>query len=93
MANKMTPRERVAATIGGKKPDKLPIMVANSNTFICQYYGISVEDFCFGMFFGENWRYLDEYYRGYIIDKGRILYHGTVDELNSDEKVKDCLAI
>jgi hypothetical protein len=43
MANKMTPRERVSATIGGKKPDKLPIMVANSNTFICQYYGISVE--------------------------------------------------
>jgi hypothetical protein len=54
MANKMTPRERVAATIGGKKPDKLPIMVANSNTFICQYYGGSVEDFCCGMFFGEN---------------------------------------
>ena len=31
--------------------------------------------------------------RGYIIDKGKILYQGTVDELNSDEKVKDCLAI
>ena len=45
MAKKMTPRERVAAAIGGKRPDKLPIMVANSNTFICQYYGISVEDF------------------------------------------------
>jgi len=43
--NQMTPRERVALATRGQKPDKLPIMVANSNTFICQYYGMSVEEF------------------------------------------------
>ena len=41
----MTPKERTAAALAGKKPDKLPIMVANSNTFICQYYGQSVKTF------------------------------------------------
>lgn len=39
------PKERVASALAGTKPDKLPIMVANSNTFICRYYGISVEEF------------------------------------------------
>ena len=41
----MTPRERVAYSMSDKRPDKLPLLVINSNTFICQYYGISVEDF------------------------------------------------
>jgi hypothetical protein len=41
----MTPRERVAGALKGEKPDKLPIMVANSNTFICRYYGMTVEQF------------------------------------------------
>lgn len=41
----MTPRERAAAAAAGQKPDKLPIMVANSNTFICQYYGLTVREF------------------------------------------------
>jgi uroporphyrinogen-III decarboxylase len=41
----MTPKERVANALQSRKPDKLPIMVANSNTFICQYYGMSVQDF------------------------------------------------
>jgi len=41
----MTPRERVAKALKGEKPDKLPIMVANSNTFICQYYGMTVREF------------------------------------------------
>jgi len=31
--------------------------------------------------------------RGYIIDKGRILYQGRVEELSENQKVKDCLAI
>ena len=41
----MTPKERVATALSGGRPDKLPIMVANSNTFICQYYGMTVEQF------------------------------------------------
>ena len=44
-SNKMTPRERVSCSIRGMKPDKLPIVVINSNTFMCCYYGISVEDY------------------------------------------------
>jgi len=43
--NPILPLERVNKTLCGDKPDKLPIMVANSNTFICQYYGITVEQF------------------------------------------------
>ena len=31
--------------------------------------------------------------RGYILDKGRVLFQGKVEELNSNKKVKDCLAI
>jgi len=42
---KMTPRERVSRCVRGLKPDKLPIVVINSNTFMCQYYGLSVEDY------------------------------------------------
>ena len=41
----MTPRERVSSCMKGKKPDKLPIVVINSNTFMCMYYGISVEEY------------------------------------------------
>ncbi len=41
----MTPKERTAAAMQGIMPDRLPIMAANSNTFICQYYGMSVEEF------------------------------------------------
>ncbi|UCH22503.1 MAG: hypothetical protein JSU83_04525, partial [Deltaproteobacteria bacterium] len=44
-SKKMTPRERVSRSIRGIKPDKLPIVVINSNTFMCSYYGISVEDY------------------------------------------------
>ena len=44
-ANKMTPQERVACTMNGEKPDKLPIVVINSNTFMCMYYGLSVEEY------------------------------------------------
>jgi len=31
--------------------------------------------------------------RGYIIDKGRVLHQGSVEELSASEEVKDCLAI
>jgi len=31
--------------------------------------------------------------RGYIIDKGRVLYQGPVEELSCSQEVKDCLAI
>jgi len=31
--------------------------------------------------------------RGYIIDKGRVLHQGTVEELSASKEVKDCLAI
>lgn len=44
-SGEMTPRERVSRSIRGLKPDKLPIVVINSNTFMCQYYGVSVEDY------------------------------------------------
>lgn len=29
----------------GLKPDKLPTVVINSNSFMCEYYGASVEDY------------------------------------------------
>ena len=44
-SGRMTPRERVSRSIRGLKPDKLPTVVINSNTFMCQYYGVSVEDY------------------------------------------------
>jgi branched-chain amino acid transport system ATP-binding protein len=31
--------------------------------------------------------------RGYVIDKGRVLHQGPVEELNVSQEVKDCLAI
>jgi uroporphyrinogen-III decarboxylase len=44
-SKKMIPQERVSRCIRGIKPDKLPIVVINSNTFMCLYYGVSVEDY------------------------------------------------
>ena len=41
----ITPLERVSRCIHGIKPDKLPTVVINSNTFMCLYYGASVEDY------------------------------------------------
>jgi uroporphyrinogen-III decarboxylase len=77
ISKKMTPRERVFNAIGGKKPDKLPIMVANSNTFICQYYGISVEDFLTkpDLCAEGNIRFIEEFQVDYcLIVNGYILY-------------------
>jgi hypothetical protein len=41
----MTPSQRVSLAINGEKPDKLPIIVINSNTFTCLHYGISIEEY------------------------------------------------
>jgi hypothetical protein len=41
----MSSRERVWRAKIGEKPDKLPIVVINSNTFTCLYYGIDVEEY------------------------------------------------
>ena len=83
MTNKMTPRERVAATIGGKKPDKLPIMVANSNTFICQYYGISVEDFLAkpDLCAQGNIKFIEEFKIDYCLTVNGYILYGCGPEL------------
>lgn len=44
--NVLTPRERVSRAMRGLKPDKLPTTVINSNTFMCQYYGLGIEEYC-----------------------------------------------
>ena len=44
-SSSLSPRERVSRCMRGLKPDKLPTVVINSNTFMCQYYGVSVEDY------------------------------------------------
>ena len=79
----MTPRERVAATISGKKPDKLPIMVANSNTFICQHYGISVEDFLTkpDLCAGGNIRFIEEFEIDYCLTVNGYILYGCGPEL------------
>jgi len=38
-------RDRYLRTLNGEKPDKLPLSVINFNTFVCQYYGITVEQY------------------------------------------------
>jgi uroporphyrinogen-III decarboxylase len=73
----MTATERVASTIGRKRPDKLPIQVINSNTFMCQYYGISVEDYLTkpDLCADVNIRFVKEFEIDYdIIATGYILY-------------------
>jgi hypothetical protein len=41
----LTPAERVSLCINGQKPDKLPIVVINSNTFTCLHYGVTIEEY------------------------------------------------
>jgi hypothetical protein len=41
----LSPRERVSRCIRGIKPDKIPTVVINSNTFMCQYYGVTVPEY------------------------------------------------
>jgi len=73
----MIPRERVWKTMHGYKPDKLPIVIGNSNTFICQYYGISVKDFLTkpDICAEGNIKFLKEFEIDYsLIVNGYILY-------------------
>ena len=37
--------ERYAAVLRQERPDKIPLRVGNYNMFICQYYGITVQDY------------------------------------------------
>ena len=41
----MTPKERYSAVLHGQVPDMVPIRVGNYNTFICQYYKISINQY------------------------------------------------
>ena len=41
----LTPAQRVSLAIDGEKPDKLPLIVINSNTFTCLHYGITIEEY------------------------------------------------
>jgi Uroporphyrinogen decarboxylase (URO-D) len=41
----LTPAQRVSSAINGEKPDKLPIVVINSNTFTCLHYGITIDEY------------------------------------------------
>lgn len=84
----MTPKERVALSLAGAKPDKLPIMVANSNTFICQYYGMTVEQFLtdVDLCTEGNIKFTEEFGIDYnLLVNGYILY-GCGPELGCDWK-------
>jgi len=83
ISKKMTPRERVFNAMGGKKPDKLPIMVANSNTFICQYYGISIEDFLTkpDLCAEGNIRFIEEFEVDYCLTVNGYILYGCGPEL------------
>ena len=37
--------ERYAAVLNQKRPDKIPIRVANYNMFVCHYYGITIQEY------------------------------------------------
>ena len=43
--NQITPQQRMLTTQQGGKPDKLPIFVAAANGFICNYYGLTVDEY------------------------------------------------
>ena len=45
LMEKMTPQQRIISARRGQKPDKLPIFSAANNSFICQYYGLEVEEY------------------------------------------------
>lgn len=73
----MTPRERIAKAMKSEKPDKLPIMVANFNTFICRYYGMTVEQFLSDpdLCTEGNIRFIEEFETDYnLCVNGYILY-------------------
>ena len=41
----LTPRTRMATVQSGHCPDKLPLTMSAANSFICQYYGLSVTEY------------------------------------------------
>lgn len=73
----MTPRERVACAMGGRKPDKLPILVSASNSFICERYGISIEDYLMrpDLCAEAHIKFIEEFQLDYcVVGTGYILY-------------------
>ncbi|MBU0462678.1 MAG: hypothetical protein KKD21_02115 [Proteobacteria bacterium] len=84
----MTPRERVAMAQRGEKPDKLPIMVANSNTFICQYYGMTVREFLTDsdLCTQGNIRFTEEFEIDYNLCVNGYILYGCDPELGCEWK-------
>lgn len=84
----MLPRERVARALKGEKPDKLPIMVANSNSFICQYYGISVRQFLTDsdLCTEGNIRFTEEFGIDYNLCVNGYILYGCGPELGCEWK-------
>jgi len=84
----MLPRERVAKVLKGEKPDKLPIMVANSNTFICQYYGMTVREFLTNpdLCSEGNIRFTEEFEIDYNLCVNGYILYGCGSELGCDWK-------
>ena len=84
----MTPRERVARASKGEKPDKLPIMVANSNTFICQYYGMTVREFLMDadLCTQGNIRFTEEFEIDYNLCVNGYILYGCGPELGCEWK-------
>ena len=84
----MTPRERVAKALKGEKPDKLPIMVANSNTFICQYYGMTVREFLMDADLSTkgNIRFTEEFEIDYNLCVNGYILYGCGPELGCEWK-------
>ena len=84
----MNPRERVASLRNGVKPDKLPIMVANSNSFICQYYGMTVRQFLtdVDLCTEGNIRFTEEFEVDYNLCVNGYILYGCGPELGCEWK-------
>ncbi len=84
----LTPRERVSRCMRGLKPDKLPVTVINSNTFMCQYYGATVEDYlqkpalCADL----NLRFIQEFEVDCNIVSTGYIFYGAGPELGVEWK-------
>ncbi|MCF8026185.1 MAG: hypothetical protein K9K82_11955 [Desulfobacteraceae bacterium] len=82
----MTPKQRVAAARDQKKPDKLPIMAANSNTFICQYYDMTVRQFLtdVDLCTEGNRRFTEEFEVDYNLCVNGYILYGCGPELGCE---------
>jgi len=78
----------VAKALKGEKPDKLPIMVANSNTFICQYYGMTVREFLTNpdLCTEGNIQFTEEFEIDYNICVNGYILYGCGPELGCEWK-------